>query len=68
MNEEILKILSEEKNKLQNMLTSVQDINKYQKEPFNNLYKIKQDLIKVEKTLEQSKLEDLVREEIKKYK
>lgn len=62
--EEILKILSKEKNNLQNLLKSIRNINRYQNDPLNNLYKIKQEVIKIEKTLNQSKLEEFVREKI----
>ena len=67
MDEEILKILSKEKNNLQNLLKSAKNINKYQNDPLNNLYKIKQEVIKIEKTLKQSILEDFVRVEIEQY-
>lgn len=67
MNEEILKILSKEKNNLQNLLKLAKNIDKYQNDPISNLYKIKQEVVKIEKTLKQSKLEDFVKERIEEH-
>jgi len=67
MDEEVLKILSKEKNNLQNILKFAKNINKYQNDPLNNLYKIKQEVVKIEKTLKQSKLEDFVKGEMEKF-
>lgn len=64
MNEEILKIVSKERNSLQNLLKFAKNINKYQNDPPNNLNKIKQEMLKIEKILEQSKLENFVKEKI----
>ncbi|AGB05086.1 hypothetical protein AciM339_1224 [Aciduliprofundum sp. MAR08-339] len=64
MDEEILKILSKEKANLQNLLKFVKNIDKYQSDPLTNLHKIKQEVLKIEKTLKQSKLEDFVKERI----
>ena len=67
MNEEILKILSKEKNNLQNLLASVKKISKYQSDPLNNLYKIKQEVVKIENILKQSKLEHFAKGDVEQY-
>jgi len=65
--EEILKILSEEKNNLQNLLKFIKNINKYQNDQLKNLHRIKQNIVKIKKALKQSKLEDFVKERVERY-
>ena len=64
MHEEITKILSKEKNNIQNLLKVIKSIDKYQDDPVSNLYKIKQEMVKIEKMLKQSKLDDFVKKNI----
>ena len=64
MHEEITKILSKEKNNIQNLLKVIKSIDKYQDDPVSNLYKIKQEVVKIEKMLKQSKLDDFVEKNI----
>jgi len=64
MHEEITKILSKEKNNIQNLLKVIKSIDKYQDDPVSNLYKIKQEVVKIEKMLKQSKLDDFVKKNI----
>jgi len=64
MHEEITKILSKEKNNIQNLLKVIKSIDKYQDDPISNLYKIKQEMVKIEKMLKQSKLDDFVKKNI----
>jgi len=64
MHEEITKILSKEKNNIQNLLKVIKSIDKYQDDPISNLYKIKQEVVKIEKMLKQSKLDDFVKKNI----
>ncbi|MCW3135350.1 MAG: hypothetical protein N2V77_00180 [Canidatus Methanoxibalbensis ujae] len=65
--EEILKILSEEKNNLQNLLKFIKNINKYQNDQLKNLHRIKQNIVKIKNALKQSKLEDFVKERVEIY-
>ena len=67
MNKEILKMLSKEKNNLQSLLMSLKKIDKYQSDPLNNLYKIKQEVVKIEKMLKQSKLENFTKKDVDQY-
>jgi len=66
IDKEILKMLFKEKNNIQNLLNSLKNVSTYQNEPFKNLYKIKQEVFKIEKILNQSKLEGFMKE-IKQY-
>ena len=65
MDKEILKKLSAEKTNLQNLLKFVNNLNKYQKDPINHLDKIKQEVNKIEQTLNQSNLDASVKERVK---
>lgn len=67
MYEKITEILSKEKSYIQNLLRTIKNIDKYQDDPISNLYKIKQEVVKIEKILEQSKLDDFVKENIEQY-
>jgi len=67
MHEEITKILSKEKNNIQNLLKVIKSIDKYQDDPVSNLYKIKQEVVKIEKMLKQSKLDDFVKKNIEQH-
>lgn len=67
MNEEILNMMSKEKNNLKNLLESFKKIDRYQSDPLKTLHKIKQEVVKIEKTLKQTKLEDSVKEVVKQY-
>jgi hypothetical protein len=65
---DLVKTISKEKINLQNMLKSIQTIEKLvQSEPLNNLHKIKQESIKVENTLKQTKFDEFVKEDIEQY-
>ncbi|MCD6177485.1 MAG: hypothetical protein J7K29_06575 [Candidatus Cloacimonetes bacterium] len=63
----IMNVMLKEKNTLQNLLKSFKNIEKFQRDPLNNLHKIKQGVVKIEKALEQSKLDEFVKEEIKQH-
>ncbi len=63
----ITKLISDEKVNLQNLLKTFRDVGKLRHTPLNNLYKIKQEMIKIEKALKRSKLDDFVKEEIERH-
>lgn len=67
MYEKITKILSKEKSNIQNLLRTIKNIDKYQDDPISNLYKIKHEVVKIEKMLKQSKLDDFVKENIEQH-
>lgn len=67
MYEKITKILSKEKSNIQNLLRTIKNIDKYQDDPLSNLYKIKHEVVKIEKMLKQSKLDDFVKENIEQH-
>jgi len=67
MYERIMEILSKEKSNIQNLLKTIKNIDKYQNDPISNLDKIKQDIVKIEKMLKQSKLENFIKENIKQH-
>ena len=64
MDETITKTLSKEKSNIQDLLRTIKNIDKYQDDPISNLYKIKHEVVKIEKILKQSKLDDFVKENI----
>jgi len=64
---DVMKMISEEKINLQNMLRSLRNIERLQHDPLSNLCKIKQEVVKIEKMLKQSKLNDFVKENIKQH-
>jgi len=68
MYEKITKILSKEKSNIQNLLRIIKNIDKYQQDNhISNLYKMKNEVIKIEKMLKQSKLDDFVKEELERH-
>ncbi len=64
---DVMKMISEEKINLQNMLRSLRNIERLQHDPLSNLCKIKQEVVKIEKMLKQSKLNDFVKENIERH-
>ena len=64
-NSDIIKAVSKEKNNLQNMLKSIRNIEKLAEDPLDNLHKIKQDVVKIEKALKQSSLGEFVKEGVR---
>ena len=63
----IMKLISSEKVSLQDLLRSFKNLEKLQRDSLNNLYKIKQEVAKIEKTLKQSKLDDFVKRDINRH-
>jgi len=63
----IVKLLLEERINFQNMLKSFRNLERLQSNPLNNLYKIKQELIKIEKMLKQSRLDEFIKRDIGQY-
>jgi len=59
---DIIKRISKEKANLQNMLKYIKSIEGLAQNPLGNLDKIKQDVIKIEKTLKQSSLDEFIKE------
>jgi hypothetical protein len=60
-------LLSKEGNTIRNLLKSLKTIEKLQKDPINNLHKIKQETGKAEKALESSKLEESFKNKIEQH-
>ncbi|OYT33465.1 hypothetical protein B6U96_15430, partial [Archaeoglobales archaeon ex4484_92] len=67
MYKKITEILSREKSNIQNLLKTIKNIDRYQDDPISNLYKIKQEVVKIEKILKQSKLDNFVKENIEQH-
>ncbi|RSN76930.1 MAG: hypothetical protein DSO07_10315 [Thermoproteota archaeon] len=60
-------LLSKEGTTIRNLLKSLKTIEKLQKDPINNLHKIKQEMGKAEKALESSKLEESFKNKIEQH-
>jgi gas vesicle protein len=60
-------MLSKEGTTIRNLLKSLKTIEKLQKDPINNLHKIKQEMGKAEKALESSKLEESFKNKIEQH-
>jgi hypothetical protein len=62
---DVLRTMSEEERYLKNMRKAIRTIERLtENEPSNNIYKIKQELMKVEKILKQTRLTDLIEEDV----
>jgi len=65
---DLLKTLSKEGANIRNIQKSIRTVKRLAgNEPLNNLYKIKQEVVKIEKTLKQSKLDEFVKEGIEQH-
>jgi len=65
---DIIKTISKEEANLRNMLKSIRAIEKLtENEPLNNWHKIKQEVIKIEKTLKQSRLGEFIKENVEQH-
>jgi len=62
---DVLRTISEEERNLRNMRKAIRTIERLtENEPSNNIYKMKQELTKIEKILKQTRLTDLIEEDI----
>ncbi len=62
---DVLRTISEEERNLRNMRKAIRTIERLtENEPSNNIYKMKQELMKIEKILKQTRLTDLIEEDV----
>jgi len=62
---DVLRTISEEERNLRNMRKAIRTIERLtENEPSNNIYKMKQELVKIEKILKQTRLTDLIEEDV----
>nr|QNO51891.1 hypothetical protein MCGJGABG_00002 [Methanosarcinales archaeon ANME-1 ERB6] len=65
---DLLKTLSKEGANIKDIQKSIRTVKRLaENEPLTNLYKIKQEVVKIEKTLKQSKLDEFVKEGIEQH-
>jgi len=66
--EDYLKTLSKDGANIKNILTYIKSIDKLtENDPINNFHKIKKDMIGIEKTLNQSRLDGFIKEGIEQH-
>ena len=65
---DLLKTLSKEGANIRDLQKSIRTVKRLtENEPLNNLYKIKQEVVKIEKALKQSKLDEFVKESVEQH-